>query len=237
MKKIDWLESFAEEQYKKQGLTKSASLNKVAEQIIVDCDDYPDAKVGSLVDYQNAKYKVIDTEYEDMEGPGVVLEKVAEEDMDTEACGDGCDGSEDMKTAAADEELPEEQSEELPVEPAEEITLVEEALPAVENKKVAPSMDITGPGQKKLNDPPYHPTNYPGENVGIEVPEHFQQDADDTAAEIDRENGIDRTIVENHYTWNQNKIIDQMVTDMTGLMAPAADAEQPSEDAELPEIE
>ena len=160
MKKIDWLESFAEEQLKKQGMKKTASLNKVAEQIIVDCGDYPEAKVGSMVDYQNAKYKVIDTEYEDMEGPGIVLEKVAEEDCENcEACGD-------IEKNAGLEELPAEDvivEEELPVE-----TPVAE-IPVEPVAKVAPSMDITAPGQKKLNDPPYHPTGNPGNRLGIRI--------------------------------------------------------------------
>lgn len=79
-KKIEWLDQFADDQYSK--MTKTASQKKVANQIIVDCSTYPNAKVGTLVDYDNVKYKIVDTKYRDKSGPGLLLEEVA--------CGDNC---------------------------------------------------------------------------------------------------------------------------------------------------
>ena len=74
-KKIEWLDKFANDQYSK--MTKTASQKKIANQIIVDRSTYPNAKVGSLVDYDNNKYKIVDTKYRDKSGPGLLLEEVA----------------------------------------------------------------------------------------------------------------------------------------------------------------
>ena len=73
-KRIDWLEQFANDQYKQ--MTKTASREKIANQIIVDRSSYPNAKVGSLIDFDNAKYKVVDTKYHDKSGPGLLLEEI-----------------------------------------------------------------------------------------------------------------------------------------------------------------
>lgn len=80
-KKIEWLDQFADDQYSK--MTKTASQKKIANQIIVDCSTYPNAKVGTLVDYDNTKYKIVDTKYRDKSGPGLLLEEVT-------ACGGNC---------------------------------------------------------------------------------------------------------------------------------------------------
>ena len=73
-KKIEWLDQFANDQYNK--MTKTASQKKVANQIIVNRSAYPNAKIGTLVDYDNNKYKVVDTKYRDKSGPGLLLEEV-----------------------------------------------------------------------------------------------------------------------------------------------------------------
>ena len=73
-KKIEWLDQFANDQYNK--MTKTASQKKIANQIIVNRSAYPNAKVGTLVDYDNNKYKIVDTKYRDKSGPGLLLEEV-----------------------------------------------------------------------------------------------------------------------------------------------------------------
>lgn len=88
-KKIEWLDKFANDQYKK--MTKTASRAKIANQIIVDRSMYPNVKVGSLVDYDNNKYKVVDTKYRDKSGPGLLLEEVT-------ACNCGPNCSDSVQT-------------------------------------------------------------------------------------------------------------------------------------------
>lgn len=83
-KKIDWLEQFATDQYNK--MTKTASQRKIATQIIVDRSKYPNAKVGSLVDFDNKKYKIVDTKYRDKSGPGILLEQVTASLENNPAC-------------------------------------------------------------------------------------------------------------------------------------------------------
>ena len=89
-RKISWLEQFASD-YNDQ-LTKTASLNKSADQIIVDRSAYPNAKVGSLVDFKNCKYKIIDTEYSDKSAFGNIYDPVAgQRDIDVKICSEGSD--------------------------------------------------------------------------------------------------------------------------------------------------
>ena len=78
MSKLNWLDKFAEEQSKK--MQKTASFKKVAEQIIVDTDEIPDAIDGQEVSYKNKLYKVLNANYKDEIGSGIVLEKIAELD-------------------------------------------------------------------------------------------------------------------------------------------------------------
>ncbi|MFW6015065.1 MAG: hypothetical protein ACOCRK_01355 [bacterium] len=75
-KKIDWLEKFAEDQAKK--MRKTANLNKKAEQVIVDPEDV-DGEIaeGSEVMYKEESYKVVDANFSDDFGPGIIIEKAA----------------------------------------------------------------------------------------------------------------------------------------------------------------
>ena len=77
MKEIKWLERFAEAEANK-AMKKTASVKKVAKQIIVNVDCFPSVKVGSFVDYKDAQYKVVDDKFEDEKGAGIVLERVAD---------------------------------------------------------------------------------------------------------------------------------------------------------------
>ena len=235
-RKISWLEQFASD-YNDQ-LTKTASLNKSADQIIVDRSAYPNAKVGSLVDFKNCKYKIIDTEYSDKTGPGILMEKLAESDF---GCGDPTEGAtisngevkateiEDdksancgdfsCKTAAAED------SKELDL-PAVEEEIPDTDIPETADSeypsiiqtpggvKPAPSKDITGPGQKEVTDAPYHPTYDPGNQYALEIEEDWQTAADQTVNIISQEDAQDRTTVDGHYTWNQNIILDKIVGDV-----------------------
>lgn len=286
-KNISWLEKFAESRV--DTITKTASLNKKAAQVIVDCDDCPDAKVGSEITYKNEKYKVVQTDFQDEMGPGVVLEKVADgEGEEIEAPMEATAGFEDLKKdeetdvdadPAATEEVKEEElpvadedlkEEELPADPTAPVAdatapaaapVVPGAAPAasgadtqpaatgnpgtapvspaaqpvsmapVGGPKVAPSAPIVGPGQKKLTDAPEHPMVDPGDVYHIEVRDttevqDFQAAAAETEQAIAAEDAVDRTNVPGHYTWNQNRILDRMVTDLTGAEPPVADAAQ-----------
>lgn len=235
-KKIDWLEQFANDQYKQ--LQKTASINKIAEQIIVNCSTYPNAKVGSLVDYENNKYKVIDTEYHDKSGPGILLEKIAEVESPTASgevstkngnvpptsvendsanCGDCAPlpKTASIRTAAAeiDEDFDEleinDDNDELANFDDSGSSEYPSIIPTPGGVKPIQSEPIIGPGQKKLTDAPYHPTYDPGEEYALDIPDTFQEAADRTANIINQEDAIDRTTVEGHYSWNQE--IDNML--------------------------
>lgn len=223
-REIKWLTQFAEQEAAKAKLKKEASV-KVAQQTIVNKSDYPEVTAGSIVDFENAKYKVVNTEYVDELGNGIVLEKLAEDGTDGSDGGEevSMDGGEGTETTAA---------------------LVEEELP--EDPAAAPvEVDVpVAPGGKKVTDAPERARN---EMVGdydievrdsVEVPK-FNEEAVATEQAIAAEDAVDRTTVENHYTWNQNRIVDQMVTDLTGLTAPTdAPAEAPADEfgeEELPD--
>ena len=298
-KKISWLEKFAEDRAVE--LKKTASLNKKAAQVIVDCNDCPDATVGSEVTYKNEKYKVVQTDFQDELGAGVVLEKVAdgedapsdgEDDGQADAPIEATAGLDDLKKedeektdetseapetpadsesentedVPADDDLKEE---ELPADPAEQVIPETSAIPAeVTNEvpvasndqgtapvspaaqpitmapaggpKASPSADIVGPGQKKVTDAPYHPTTDPGDAYNIEVRDTTEvSDAQASAAETEQaiaaEDAVDRTNVSGHYTWNQNRILDRMVTDLTGVQPPAAEEAPVTEEAPVAE--
>lgn len=66
----DWLEKFALSQ-------QAPKMKKMASQVIVNKTDLVDACDGDIVSYDNAKYKVVDCNYCDDKGEGVVLEKCA----------------------------------------------------------------------------------------------------------------------------------------------------------------
>ena len=67
---VDWLEKFAQSRINKK-------MNRMASQIIVDKDDVPNAKNEDIVEYDNEQYKVINNEFNDEDGEGVLLEKCA----------------------------------------------------------------------------------------------------------------------------------------------------------------
>ena len=86
MKKLNWLDNFAQEQAKKeaQKITKKASSVKKSKEIIVNKTDVPNARDGKVVRYQGKKYRVVQANYNDDKGPGVVLSEfdgVAKETM------------------------------------------------------------------------------------------------------------------------------------------------------------
>ena len=236
-KKINWLDQFAMSEYEKA--QKTASVTKVADQVIVDCTAYPNVEVGSFVDYNNGKYKVVDNKYQDSIGPGLLLEKVAEgeeipvEDVPTEGgeveasveekeCGDGADCS--IEKSAGIDEINEPSGEDV-IENAVDILMNDGADSTDAHaeypdtvakpggvKPIASDPNI-GPGKKNVTDAPYHPTTDPGEQYAIDVPDTFQEAADRTADTISQEDAIDRTTVEGHFTWNQNIILDSIVND------------------------
>ena len=75
MSKLNWLDKFAEEQSKK--MKKTASFKRCAEQIIVDQEEVPGAIDGQELSYKNELYKVLNANFQDEIGPGVVLEKIS----------------------------------------------------------------------------------------------------------------------------------------------------------------
>ena len=76
-KKLNWLDKFAQEQAKKEAMKKKASLKRVANQIIVSPEDVPNVQDGQTVEFNGEQFKVVDANYSDEIGPGVVLERVA----------------------------------------------------------------------------------------------------------------------------------------------------------------
>ena len=212
MKQIKWLESFAEAEAKKT-MTKTASVKKVAKQIIVNSSCFPSVKAGSFVNYKNDQYKVIDDKFEDEKGAGIVLERVADGSADAdnsgeespmrhqaegEDAGDSDEGGEGAeKTAQAS--------------PGEEYPTVE----LVDTGNAAPSEELSNAEHtKSVTDAPYHPTANPGNAFAIDCPDTFQEAADKTEEAIANEDAQDRTSVEGHYTWNKNRILDAVMHDV-----------------------
>ncbi|AEO93419.1 gp159 [Bacillus phage G] len=76
-KKLNWLDKFAQEQAEKQTMKKVASTKKVANQIIVSPEDVPSAEEGSTIEFNGEQFKVVDANFSDEVGPGVVLERAA----------------------------------------------------------------------------------------------------------------------------------------------------------------
>lgn len=75
MKKLNWLEQFAKQQQEK--LNKTASLEKKAEQAVVDADVLSTTEQDATVEFMGEQYKVVDANYSDEKGPGVLIEKIA----------------------------------------------------------------------------------------------------------------------------------------------------------------
>lgn len=199
-KKLGWLDKFAEEQAAK--MEKTASLNKKAEQIIVDTDEIPGAEAGKEVTYKGAAYKVVDANYKDEIGVGVVLEKIAtevtagvEEQVPTtkcEVCGnDPCTCEGDLTEKG------------IPDEGANNVnTLPDPTGAPVEEKPVVPMNPVTPnegiPGQKKVTDAPEMARTNPGDVYHIEVRDtvevqKFEGEAAETAANISAEDAVDGT--------------------------------------------
>lgn len=76
-KKLNWLDKFAQEQAAKEAMKKEASTKRVANQIIVNPEDVPGAEEGSTIEFNGEQFKVVDANFSDEVGPGVVLEKSA----------------------------------------------------------------------------------------------------------------------------------------------------------------
>lgn len=198
-KKLSWLDKFAEEQAGK--MEKTASLAKKAEQIIVDPDEVPGAETGASLTYKGASYKVVDANYNDDVGAGVVLEKSA--------------ALEDEKV---EDTVPAEKCEVCGNEPC-----TCEAAPT----EVAPEAPMAAPapvGGKKLTDAPEMARTNPGDVYNIEVrdtveQQKFEGEAAETASNIAAENAIDGTTVPGKF----NRILQRMQA------APIAPVETPAE--------
>jgi hypothetical protein len=229
-KKLNWLDSFAETQAAK--MTKTASLNKKAEQIIVDPEEIPGAIDGKEVTYKDRKYTVVNAAYSDEIGNGIVLE-ASEEDKKVNA------GLEDLnlekEEVSVEETVPAEVINEVPatVGPMDAPMTMEMGLPTGTTTMPAGSM-----GAQE-----YHYTN-PGDvySIGdvrdqVEV-QKFQGEATETEQAISQENAIDRTVPEGKYSTNRiiNRIVDSVIPEVAPVteIAPAVDE---FVEEELPELD
>lgn len=81
MKKISWLENFAESRKKAVEKKKAVKASKKsianADMIILSKSMLPKAVEGNTVKYKNIKWKVVNASYKDAKGSGVVLKKIA----------------------------------------------------------------------------------------------------------------------------------------------------------------
>ena len=85
MKKIAWLEDFAESRKKSATKQKTTVASKKvakksiasADMIIIAKSMLPKAVNGNTVKYQNVKWKVVNASYKDAKGEGIVMKKVA----------------------------------------------------------------------------------------------------------------------------------------------------------------
>lgn len=163
-KRLSWLDKFAEEEAKK--MEKTASLQKKADQVIVDPDEVPGATDGTEITYNGLSYKVVDANYKDEIGSGVVLEKIAavEEEVPAEKC-EKC-GNETCTCEA----------------PAEEAPAMEMAPVAEKKVTDAPEMARTNPGDV------YHM-----EVRDTVEQQKFEGEAAETASNIAAEDAIDGT--------------------------------------------
>lgn len=222
-KKIDWLEQFAMDYQDK--LQKTASLNREADQIIVDCSAYPNAKVDSLVDHNGHKYKVISTEYKDKSGPGILLEKLADSNFGTDdPTADAVISNGEVKVTAIEDDNTANCGDSFQkVAATASGEMVEVELPEVSDSEYPPIIPTPGgvkpipsapiEQEKRVTDAPYHPTYDPGNKYALDVEEDYQTAADRTANIIAQEDAQDRTTVEGYFTWNKNIILDKIVDD------------------------
>lgn len=250
MKKIDWLEQFADD-YNKT-MTKTASAKKKAQQVIVDRSEFPKAVNGSLVSYANAQYKVVNAEFEDEQGPGMILEKVSDfedggcEDgtcvTDEKECGDSTVTLADLK-GLFENDVPEVEEETVEEEVAEDE--IPEAVDEVveepkedyygSDKRTAPSQELGT--QKNVTDAPYHPTGNPGNDFAVTKthPDEYEDAARKTEEQIKNEDSQDRTTVDGYYTWNKNRILDRIVAELTGIEEPSVEEMLSEEEFDIPE--
>jgi hypothetical protein len=164
-KRLSWLDKFAEEEAKK--MNKIASLQKKADQVIVDPDEVPGATDGTEITYNGLTYKVVDANYKDEVGSGIVLEKIAavEDEVPAEKC-EVC-GNEPCTCEAPVAEI-------APVAPI--------ATPVTKKVTDAPEMARTNPGDI------YHMEV----RDTVEV-QKFEGEAAETASNIAAEDAIDGT--------------------------------------------
>jgi len=217
-KKLGWLDKFVEEQAAK--MEKTASLNKKAEQIIVDTDEIPGAEAGKEVTYKGAAYKVVDANYKDEIGVGIVLEKVATE-----------------VTAGVEDEIENKACEVCGNEPCTCETSVEE-VPAEEPVAEEVPVDVTPVVEKKVTDAPERARNEVVDNYHIEVRDtvevqKFEDEAAETANNIASENAVDGTTPEGKV----NRILQRIQTPVAPVVeeAPVEEVEEAPVE-EVPEV-
>lgn len=237
--KLNWLDSFAESQAKK--MNKTASLNKQAEQIIVDPEEIPGAVEGKEVTYNNKKYTVINPKYSDEIGAGVVLEACCE-DKDEEKKVNAALEDENSEVEKVEEEVP---ATDEPVEeaPVEEVPTME-ATPAVNDPAMTMEMGTPTPSVPagSMGAQEYHYTN-PGDVYSIGdvrdqvEPQKFQGEAAETEQAWAQENATDRTVPEGKYSTNRiiNQIVDSVMP--TEPVVPEAPVEEEFKEEELPEMD
>ena len=241
MKEIKWLERFAEAEANK-AMKKTASVKKVAKQIIVNVDCFPSVKVGSFVDYKDAQYKVVDDKFEDEKGAGIVLERVADGEDGGDMEGSADEGSGMGDSAMCHKADGEDEGGADEGEGAEKVAKAEagEEYPTVElveTEKPAPSEELSNAEHtKSVTDAPYHPTANPGNAFAIDCPDTFQEAADATAKAIADEDAQDRTSVEGHYTWNKNRILSAVLEDVEKEEKEEAPVEEVVEETPAEEV-
>lgn len=186
-KKMNWLDKFAEEQEKK--LTKKASLEKKADQVIVDAEEFPDVENGQEVTYNDEMYKVVNNKFADEVGPGVLLEKVS------------------VKEAGIEDESVVVDS----IDPIDPVNTVDETM----NQEMGTStlFNVETPiGGKKVTDAPEHATQPDqGAMYDIDVQtaesDKFNAEAIQTEQQIASENTVDGTTPEGRV----NRILQRMM--------------------------
>lgn len=262
-KKISWLDSFAEEQAAK--LQKTASLNKKAAQIIVNCGDVPGATNGQQITYKNEKYTVVDAAFNDEAGAGIVLERLAEgeEEMGGEEVTAGFEDfikdKKDEKEEGVEDSVPAEGEEEVKEEvpatdaPATDAPVTDAPVAPATDAPVAPGVAPVAPAngnvsgqpigtQQKVTDSAEFARVDPGSvydigDVRDQVePAKFNGEAAETAQNIAQENSVDRSVMENR---TPNRIFNRMMNDFQ-TQAPAteeAPVEEDLQELDLPDEE
>lgn len=178
MKNIEWLNKFAESYAKNVDMKKTAG--KLKEDIIVDRDEVS-AKVGEVINYNGKLYKVADLSYEDEKGPGVVLSEFGEEET----------------VETQDEFTPTTEDEFTPVAPETPgMTSTEDPMAMAMGTNQVPA----GSGSAQE----YTRTN-PGDvydNPEIQQQEinKFNNEAEETARNMEKERNFDRSTPEGHFT-------------------------------------